>query len=123
MADRLLSSALAARSKAALTSASRRTPTGSVFAMRHTLQKATTGVNSVLALAAASGYKGRSRTPPEGHMTLDEMRDEIEAAVKGLEPPFLALPEQGWTADKLAYQRGARDAYKAVLEVLKQLKT
>jgi hypothetical protein len=43
---------------------------------------------------------------------------ELEEAVRRLEPPFLALPEDGWTAEKLAYQRGARDAYLAVLKLL-----
>ena len=66
------------------------------------------------ALAAETARLGR---------TLDEMRDQIEAAVEGLKPPFLALPEQGWTVEKLAYQRGARDAYKAVLDALREVKS
>ncbi len=45
---------------------------------------------------------------------------ELEAAAKALEPPFLALPEQGWTPEKMAYQRGAKHAYEAVISALKE---
>lgn len=54
-------------------------------------------------------------------MTLAETIQGLEAAIKGLEPPFLALPEQGWSAEKLAYQRGARAAYGKVLACLKEI--
>jgi hypothetical protein len=46
---------------------------------------------------------------------------ELEAAEAKLAPPFLALPECGETADLLAYRRGARDAYRACLQALKEL--
>lgn len=45
----------------------------------------------------------------------------LKDAVKGLEPPFLALPERGKTVESLAYQRGARDAYLAVIDALEEL--
>jgi hypothetical protein len=44
---------------------------------------------------------------------------ELEEAVRKLEPPFLALPERGETAETLAYRRGARDAYQAVIALLR----
>jgi hypothetical protein len=37
--------------------------------------------------------------------------------------PFLALPEHGWNPERLAYQRGARDAYKKVIDALKEIST
>jgi hypothetical protein len=45
--------------------------------------------------------------------------EELEQAIRMLEPPFLGLPEHGWTPERLAYRRGARDAYAAVLEALR----
>jgi hypothetical protein len=45
----------------------------------------------------------------------------LEKAISELEPPFLALPENGDTAETLAYRRGARDAYRNVLDTLKAL--
>ena len=44
---------------------------------------------------------------------------ELEEAVRKLEPPFLALPERGETTETLAYRRGARDAYQAVIALLR----
>lgn len=48
---------------------------------------------------------------------IEGLRDAIEK----LEPPFLALPENGDTAETLAYRRGARDAYQIVLDTLERL--
>ena len=45
---------------------------------------------------------------------------ELETAAKALEPPFLALPEEGWTPEKLAYWRGAKHAHEAVISALKE---
>jgi hypothetical protein len=44
----------------------------------------------------------------------------LEAAIRDLEPPFLALPEHGLTAETLAYRRGARDAYKLILDEVRK---
>jgi hypothetical protein len=44
--------------------------------------------------------------------------EELQAAVRALEPPFLALPERGETAEQMAYRRGLRDAYTKVLIAL-----
>jgi hypothetical protein len=49
-------------------------------------------------------------------MTQEEIIEKLEEAIKALEPPFLALH---WTAEGLAYRRGARDAY---IELLKALR-
>lgn len=54
-------------------------------------------------------------------MTADLIAD-LEEALRQLEPPFLALPERDETAEALAYRRGARDAYQAVLDALKDPK-
>jgi hypothetical protein len=54
-------------------------------------------------------------------MTDAELRhviEELQEAVRALEPPFLALPERGETAEQMAYRRGARDAYVAVVTAL-----
>lgn len=45
----------------------------------------------------------------------------LEATIKALTPPFLALPEHGLTPEKLAYRRGARDAYIIALAEFKKL--
>jgi hypothetical protein len=45
--------------------------------------------------------------------------EELEAAIKALDSPFLALPEDGHTLESLAYRRGAKDAYQNVVNVLK----
>jgi len=45
----------------------------------------------------------------------------LRDAIRQLEPPFLALPEDGDTPETLAYRRGARDAYKNVLDALENL--
>ncbi len=68
--------------------------------------------------------------PPEGgglhaaqFMNTDKLESviaELELAVKGLETPFLGLPEDGHSLE-LAYQRGARDAYQNVMVALKEL--
>lgn len=47
--------------------------------------------------------------------------EELQAAIRALEPPFLALPERGETAEQMAYRRGVRDAYTKVLTVLSEL--
>jgi hypothetical protein len=49
------------------------------------------------------------------------MIDVMEAALKQVEPPFLALPERGETPETLAYRRGARDAYRGVIVALHAL--
>jgi hypothetical protein len=49
---------------------------------------------------------------------LDQIIAELQAAVNVLAPPFLALPERGETAVTLAYRRGVRDAYIAVIAAL-----
>jgi hypothetical protein len=54
-------------------------------------------------------------------MTKAELIEQMEAAVKALEPPFLALPELGQTAEQMAYRRGVRDAYRAALEAIAEL--
>jgi hypothetical protein len=54
-------------------------------------------------------------------VTADLIAD-LEEALRQLEPPFLALPERDETAEALAYRRGARDAYQAVLDALKDPK-
>jgi hypothetical protein len=46
-------------------------------------------------------------------MTERELIEKLEEAIKALEPP-----EHAWTAEGLAYRRGARDAY---IELLKAL--
>ena len=51
---------------------------------------------------------------------MDNIVAQLEEALRRLEPPFLALPEQGETAEALAYRRGARDAYHLVLLALKK---
>jgi hypothetical protein len=43
---------------------------------------------------------------------------DLEVAIDALAPPFLALPEHGYTAEVLAYRRGVRDAYSVVLKAL-----
>ena len=54
-------------------------------------------------------------------MIMVSIIDELERAIKELKPPFLGLPEEGHTAETLAYRRGARDAYTQVLETLRCL--
>jgi hypothetical protein len=51
-------------------------------------------------------------------MRIPGIVEELQGAIKALEAPFLAVPEHGYTPEKLAYRRGARDAY---IEVLKAL--
>ena len=51
---------------------------------------------------------------------LTEVIEKLEFAIKALEPPFLALPEDGHTIESLAYRRGLRDAYQKVLDALKE---
>lgn len=55
-------------------------------------------------------------------MNLLTIIEELEEAVKALDPPFLALPEDGWTLEKLAYQRGMKDAYTKVVVELRKVK-
>jgi len=52
---------------------------------------------------------------------MELMKTELQAAADALKPPFLALPEQ-FTSEMLAYRRGARDAYLAVVRAFKELK-
>jgi hypothetical protein len=45
---------------------------------------------------------------------------ELQEAIKRLEPPFLGLPEHGFTVESMAYRKGLYDAYVIVLKVIKE---
>jgi hypothetical protein len=51
---------------------------------------------------------------------IDQIIAKLQGAIAALQEPFLALPEQGGITVALAYRKGLRDAYSAVLAALKE---
>ena len=52
---------------------------------------------------------------------LESIIRELEQAAESLTPPFMTLPEDGVSGEKLAYRRGARDAYIKVVASLREI--
>jgi hypothetical protein len=52
---------------------------------------------------------------------MEEFKKTLKEAIDHLKPPFLALPEEGYTREMLAYRNGAHDAYSIVLNLLAEI--
>jgi hypothetical protein len=77
------------------------------------------GVFSEKSMTRAGRLEGEVKD--EVKAALARIVAELEAAISQLEPPFLALPERGETAEALAYLRGARHAYQTVIAALEAI--